>query len=417
MSARPQILYLVHRIPYPPNRGDRIRSFHWLKFLAEHADVHLAFLADQPVADETLQVLHEYCHRVTHARLGRQRWLCATASLIRGRTATEGLFHSRELTRTLRHWAQTTQYNLVVVYCSSMAQYLAVPELDGLPVLVDLVDVDSQKWFDYARQARGWKRWMFELEGRRMRRLESALPQRAAALMVVSEQEAALYRSFHQTEQIHAIPNGVDLEYFRPDEGGESPAAESCVFVGALDYRANVDGVEWFCREVWPGVRQRYPHAIFRLVGSNPVAAVQRLAGSPGVELVGNVADVRPYLREAAVAVIPLRVARGIQNKLLEALAMGKATIVTPQALEGVNACPGVHVCQAQTPEQWNESLTALFSSSAFRARLGQAGRRFVAEQFCWDRRFQALAALPVVKSGMMSSAVKTDSRLVRTCS
>ncbi|MCL4722402.1 MAG: glycosyltransferase, partial [Gammaproteobacteria bacterium] len=231
-----------------------------------------------------------------------------------------------------------------------MAQYLALPELEGLPVLVDLVDVDSQKWFDYARQARGWKRWMFDLEGRRMRRLEGALPQRAAALMVVSEQEAALYRSFHPTGQIHAIPNGVDLDYFRPDEGGEIPAAESCVFVGALDYRANIDGVLWFCREVWPGVRRRYPRAVFRLVGSNPVAAVHRLARLPGVQLVGNVADVRPYLREAAAVVIPLRVARGIQNKLLEALAVRKATVVTPQALEGGNALPGVPVCQAQTP-------------------------------------------------------------------
>ena len=276
-EKRPQILFLAHRVPYPPNRGDRIRSFHLIKFLAERADVHLAFLTEDPVPEETREVLEGLCARVTYVRLPRRgRWLSGAGALLAGRPATEGLFHSRRLQQEISSWTNEVRFDAVMVFCSSMVQYLRAPGLAGAAVVVDLVDVDSQKWFDYAATSRGLKRFLFDLEGQRLRRLECSLPGRAQAITLVSQAEANLYRGFCPTDQAHAMPNGVDLEYFSPSESFGAEQPQRCVFVGALDYRANIDGIRWFCQEVWPLVRRRRPGARFAIVGSNPAPRATR---------------------------------------------------------------------------------------------------------------------------------------------
>lgn len=398
-SPRPNILYLVHRIPYPPNRGDRIRSFHLLDFLAARVQLHLAFLAEEPPPPDTMRVLENRCAKVAAVVLGRKRrWLRAIRSLAAGRTATEGLFAAPPLTRLLQRWASSTRFDAVVVFCSSMTPYLEIPELRGVPAVVDLVDVDSQKWFDYAEKARGLKRMLFRLEGRRLRRLEQSLPGRATAITLVSQREAELYRGFCAADCVHAIPNGVDLDYFQVARPADSAASRQCVFVGALDYLANVDGAAWFCEHVWGEVRRRRPGAEFLLVGSNPTPAARRLGQLPGVRLVGEVPDVRPYLADAAVAVVPLRVARGIQNKVLEALAMGKAVVASPQALDGLGVEPGVHVCEAGAERDWIETLSDLLDDPRRRESLGRAGREYVEANHRWEvqlRPFGDLLGLP----------------------
>ncbi|MCU0879927.1 MAG: glycosyltransferase, partial [Pirellulaceae bacterium] len=264
MTARPRLLYLVHRVPYPPNRGDRIRSYHFLRHLSERFEVSLATLADEPVAAETRRELARLCEQVAIEPLGRSRWLRAAASLASGRSATEGLFASPALRRTVQSWAANKQFDAALVFCSSMVQYLDCPQLKGVPAVVDLVDVDSQKWFDYGAKTSGTKRMLFDLEGRRLRQLETSLPARARAITLVSEAEANLYRGFCPSDKTVAVPNGVDLDYFRPAQDGNSPwadlpPADRCpiVFVGALDYRANIDAVAWFAAEVWPAVRSQ----------------------------------------------------------------------------------------------------------------------------------------------------------------
>jgi len=474
-SNRPTVLFLVHRIPYPPNRGDRIRSFHILDFLARRAEVALAFLSEKLPSDEALQTLRERCCWIGWARWGRySRWLRAAWSFARGKTATEGLFASGRLRRQLREWLRQHRPNAVMVFCSSMAQYLDLPGLENVRTVVDLVDVDSQKWFDYARLSRGWRRWAYEQEGHRLRQLERWIGQRADAVLLTGPHEAALYRQIAPEANIQVVINGVDTEYFRPDfssppvceaqeanrpsssgmpeglragisappvceapgpnrplgrsipeaqaagratpeshmPGGwdadvHSPRAADvhspagipsegqarCVFVGALDYQANIDGVAWFCQEVWPLVRRRRPDGELVVVGSNPTGAVYRLAGqTPGFRLVGPVPDVRPYLAQAEVVVVPLRVARGIQNKVLEGMAMGKAVLATPQALEGLAVQPGVHAESAAEPADWAEKLCRLWADPGRRAALGQAGRRFVETYHQWDQVLRPLA-------------------------
>ncbi|MEX2187364.1 MAG: TIGR03087 family PEP-CTERM/XrtA system glycosyltransferase [Pirellulales bacterium] len=396
--AKPNILLLVHRVPFPPNRGDRVRSWQLVKWLAARSQLDLACLADEPVPGETRDKLTSVCRRVAIEPVGGlSRWANAACSLLAGRTATAGLFSSSRLRRTINEWSRDKKkYDAVVVFCSSMAPYLNSPGLGGVPAVVDFVDVDSQKWLDYAAKARGIKRTLFSLEGRRMQRLERSVCQRATSVIVVSRDEADLLRATSPEAPVRAIENGVDLEYFHADVNASDPSTESneVVFVGALDYRANIDGVVWFCQHVWPQVRDRNPNAQLSLVGRRPAAAVGALDRLPGVSVVADVPDVRPYLSRAAVVVAPLRIARGIQNKVLEAAAMAKAIVASPQALTGLELRHDEHAICAPDPQAWVVALADLLASPDRRRRLGRNARSLVEQQYRWEARLAPLEGI-----------------------
>jgi sugar transferase (PEP-CTERM/EpsH1 system associated) len=394
-ADRPRILYLVHRIPYPPNRGDRIRSYHLLRFLAARAEVYLGFLCEQQPGDQVLGSLRPHCVDLAAVPAGgAARWARGAAWLAAGGTATEGLFYRPALARAIQGWSTERPFDLIVAFCSSMAPYLDLPATRDVPAVVDLVDVDSQKWLDYAAQCTGPRRWLYALEGARLRRRECAIARRADGVLLVSRHEAELFGSFCDADNIHAVANGVDLDYFTPSACEQEVPPSSCVFTGALDYRANLDGLRWFCGEVWPGVRRRFREATFTIVGSRPGKEARRLASAPGVELAADVPDVRPYLASASVAVAPLRVARGIQNKVLEALAMRRAVVGTPQALSGLDVQPGAHLLEALSPEEWIDAISRLLEDAALREQLGRAGRRYVETEHSWEARLRPLASI-----------------------
>jgi sugar transferase (PEP-CTERM/EpsH1 system associated) len=386
IGPRADVLYLAHRFPYPPDKGDRIRTYHLLRSLSELADVHLACFADESFGRSDLDELGRLCRRVAVIRLGnRSRRIRAFCSLASGRTATEGAFGSPAMRTLIGRWTRETRFHSAIASASSMVQYLGAREARQIPAVVDLVDVDSRKWLDYAGATRGPMAWLYRTEGRRLGDLERSIPIWARAVTLVSEAEAALFRRSGGSGPIHAVTNGVDFDSFHPGIPGSGDRG-GCVFVGALDYRPNVDGVVWFCREVWPEILSRRPGTRFALVGRKPSAAVRRLAGLPGVDLVGQVHDVRPHLASASVAVMPLRIARGVQNKVLEALAMGKAVVASPEAIEGIRAEPGVHLLAASAPAEWVEAVTRLLDDGDLRQRLGADGRAYVEEAHSWER-------------------------------
>jgi sugar transferase (PEP-CTERM/EpsH1 system associated) len=276
-----------------------------------------------------------------------------------------------------------------------MFRYVRDEAFAGIPVVVDLVDVDSRKWLDCAGSARGPSRWLYRLESRRVRQLERELVDRSRAVTVVSKAEADLFRESFPNVTVHSVPNGVDLDpcgTTRADNGLD------CVFVGALDYFPNVEGVSWFCREVWPHVYAQFPQARFQIVGRQPTAQIRRLALLPGVHVVGEVPDVRPYLRQARLAVIPLRIARGIQNKVLEAMAAATPVVASSQALEGLVVISGEHVLQADAPRDWVAQICALLKDHAECRRLGAASRAFVSEHHRWEdclQPFERILGMP----------------------
>lgn len=381
-----RILYLVHRVPYPPNRGDRIRSFHLLKLLATLGKVHLATLADEPTSDRDRQKLTELCERVAIVPVkGVTRWLRAAAALAGGRSATEGLFWSPQLLQTIKQWASEVPYDAVVVFCSSMAPYAMLPALRKARLLVDLVDVDSQKWLDYASTATFPRNRLYAWEARRVRQLECQIVDRADAVLLTSQQEAEILRRFKPNDNVQSVTNGVDLNFFAPGVvKGDTPGA-LCVFVGVLDYRANIDGLQWFCSEVWPEVRRRIPGAMLQIVGRRPAPQVLRLAHIEGVQVVGEVPDVRPYVAGAEISIAPLRVARGIQNKVLEAMAMGRPVVATSQALEGIPMEPGKQAIAAFSADEWVSTIERLHGDSSERGRLGHAARQLVEKRHTWE--------------------------------
>ena len=386
------VLYLVHRVPYPPDKGDRIRNFHILKYIAQRARLHLACFADEPVSQSSLDVLRDYCVQVSVTPLmGWTRWLRAGAALLGGRSATEGAFSSSAMRRTLASWSQRIQFRRAIVSAASMVPYLRMNGLRQVPAVVDLVDVDSQKWLDYAAKARGPRAWFYRLEGKRTRSIERDLPEWALGVTLVSHAEVDLYRRFCKPGRIESIVNGVDQDCFQPTDTG---IPSDCLFVGALDYWPNIHGVRWFCGEVWPRLRACRKDATFLVVGRKPHPSVFRLSSIPGVRVVGQVPDVRPYLSGAKVIVAPLQIARGIQNKILEAMAMARPVVATPEALDGLTARPGTHVVEARDTDDWARRIAQLLDDPAGRKRLGAAGRRFVEQHHCWDECLRPLGRL-----------------------
>jgi sugar transferase (PEP-CTERM/EpsH1 system associated) len=361
-----------------------------LKHLAKRAEVWVACLADEPVSEQTIATLRSLAKKlaIIPTRPWR-RWPRALLSFLCGRTISEGAFASAPFSRILARWASDTKFHVSLASSSSLAPYLRLPALRDTRAIIDLVDVDSQKWFDYAASTRGLRSWLFRTEARRLRRLEQELCSRADAGTVVSQVEAEVFRSFCAWEGLHVLPNGVDFDYFRPPSC--PPAEQGCVFVGALDYYPNVDAACWFCREIWPRIHRRFSEAHLQLVGRRPVAAVRKLAEVEGVEVVGPVADVRPYLAKAAVAIAPLRIARGVQNKVLEALAMAKATVATPQALAGFPDDADIPALRASSSAEWTVAVTRLLGDAQLRRDLGASGRRYVESHHDWDRCLASL--------------------------
>lgn len=382
-QRRPRLLAVSHRVPYPPDKGDRIRTYHLLRQLSEIGDISLATLADEPVSEATRHELNRICRRISIQPVGRlTRKFAMLGSAMVGRSLSEGAFANSALRSTIAQWHREQPFDVAICSASSVAPYLRRDGLERVPGFVDLMDCDSRKWVDFAEAAAVPKRWLYRFEARRVQKLERDLARWAAAMAVVSEAEASILdQAVGQKGIATAIPNGVDLDYFAPRDVREDLA---CVFVGAMDYLPNVDAVTWFADAVWPQVRERHPGAEFRIVGRKPSEAVQALEGRPGIVVTGTVPDVRAHLAAAAVSVVPMRLSRGLQNKVLESLSMSKATIVSPPALAALSAMPGRDVVRAESVDDWVTGICHLFLDFSRRRELGLNGRRFVEANHDW---------------------------------
>ncbi|MBL8766159.1 MAG: TIGR03087 family PEP-CTERM/XrtA system glycosyltransferase [Planctomycetes bacterium] len=385
-----KLLFLCHRIPYPPDKGDKIRSYHELRWLAARHDVDLITTLDDPADRRHVATVSAMVRRATIVELPRvPAALRAMASIAVGRSATEAWFTPASFRAAFREAIATTRYDAVLVFSSAHAR-LALS--CGVPAVLDFVDVDSSKWTAYARSQAPWspRRWIYAIEGARMAALEARTSASAYATVVCAQREVEALRAFATPRRLELVPNGTDTEVFRPDPAvAREPLV---VFSGAMDYRANADAVLWFATEAWPRIRERVPQARFSIVGSNPGPAVRALAERDGIEVTGRVERVQPWLQRARVAVAPLQVARGIQNKVLEALACGTPVVATPAALEGIPGSRGT--VAAATPEELADAVVKLLATPPLADRLGADGRAFVLEASTWDSRLSRLDEL-----------------------
>jgi sugar transferase (PEP-CTERM/EpsH1 system associated) len=399
------MVYVTHRVPFPPDKGDRIRNYYVLRELAKVSRVWLASLADEPVEPAHLDTLKALCERVEVVRVGgKRRWVRGGVSLVGGRSLSEGLFREPALGTVLEEWTREATFDASLVSASSLAPYQRRHGLQHRPAFVDLVDVDSQKWFDFAASSRPPKRWVYRLEGERVRRLEQELAKWAAGVFLVSRAETQLFDGFTAPGTATTATNGVNLDYFHPQP--EVPTVPACAFVGALDYFPNVDAAVWFATDIWPRVRAAHPTAEFWVIGRKPVPAVQALDRLPGVKVIGQVPDVRPHVAAATIAVCPIRVARGLQNKVLEAMAMAKPTVASPAAVAALRMVNGRDLLSPTTADEWVTTLTELLGDSNRQAELGAAGRRYVEEHHHWDRCLRPMVEAMVPATRAVSPRV-----------
>jgi len=392
------LLLLVHRIPYPPNKGDKIRSWHLLRYLATRYRVHLATFVDDPADWQFVTHVRKLCASSHFAPLNPRR---ARLRSLRALLANRALSLDYYSDRSTRTWVRRTMRDAgierIVVFSSPMAQYMhGVPEARRI---VDFCDVDSEKWRAYADKKSWPASLLYGYEADRLLRYERKVAADSDAALFVSAPEAELFRNLapESAARIGWFGNGVDTAYFSPDADYANPYAAGenpLVFCGAMDYWPNVDAVQWFARGVLPLVRNRVPQASFVIVGARPAPEVQALASLPGVSVTGTVPDVRPYVAHAALSVAPLRVARGIQNKVLEAMSMAKAVVVSPQALEGIDAAAGSEVLLAEHAADVADTIVDALADSALRAALGRAARARVEASYGWDARLAPLDAL-----------------------
>lgn len=396
-----ELLFLAHRIPFPPRKGDKIRSHHVLSLLADRYRIHLGTFVDEPADWPHVDHVKRLCDETYFARLNR-RWAAARslAGLFRGQPLTLPYLRDRGLARWVADVLARRPVRAAFIFSSGMGQY--VERMPNLRRVVDFVDVDSDKWRQYALSCKGARRRLFEREAEHLLAYERLLARSCDAVFFVSPAEAGLFRSLapEVAAKIRYFNNGVDVVFFSPEHTCASPYPAGqlpIVFTGAMDYWPNVDAVDWFARAIFPTVKGVVPNAGFWIVGSNPAAGVRRLACLPGVHITGTVPDVRPFLRHARVAVAPMRVARGVQNKVLEAMAMGKATVVSPQALEGIDATAGRDLLLASTAQGFAEAIVQLLQQP--RRDLEAAARTLVVQRYQWTQNLQrvldALASPP----------------------
>ena len=397
-----EILFLSHRIPFPPNRGDKIRSHHLLRRLARLAPVHVGTFADGD--DDAAQEVELASIASSYRLVRRSKPLIISGaqSLISGRPIGLHAFYDDALADYVRVTMRERKIGTIVIFSGQMGQYVPV-DFDGR-VVTDFVDVDSVKFEEYAAQRQGIAKWVYSREARLMRNEEARIARRAAVSLLISGEEAALFSSRLSPQEraqtdVRVLRNGIDSGFFDPAGSLPESALEVLVgprliFTGQMDYPPNVAAAVRAAERIMPLIREAYPAASFHIVGRNPADSVKQLDGVNGTRVWGSVDDIRPWLKGAEIALIPLEIGRGVQNKVLEAMAMCLPTVLTPAAATGIPATDLTHFLIADSDADLGLAVRRLIADPAWARELGHEGRAFVVDQFSWA---SALADLPEI--------------------
>lgn len=389
-----RVLLLVHRFPYPPDKGDKIRAWHVLEALTRDHDVELVTHIDDPADLDHLDAIRARVTRLHAPFLAPfARRVRAIARFLAGDALSFAWFEHPSARRAVADALKCRRPDVIVsVSAQPLGYVFGVPEAEGIPIVADLVDVDSEKWADYSRStawggAGAFRRRFMDLESRRVRAMERRIAETAARVIVTTHREASLFRTKVASVPVAAIPNGVVI----PDRPRMAPEGHVMVFVGTMDYTANEDAACWAAEDILPRVRRSVPDAEFHIVGRNPTARVRKLAEISGVVVAGAVPSIEPHLGRASVALLPLRVARGVQNKVLEAMASGVAVVTTTEVGESLGAVNGRDLVVGDTAAELATAAERLLLDRAEATELGRRGRAFVSEHFRWDSFDSAL--------------------------
>lgn len=385
-----ELIFLAHRIPYPPNKGDKIRSWNIFQHLLGRYRVHLGCFIDDPFDRQYEAVLRRQCGECCFIHLNSVvAKVLSLRGLLSGAPLTLSYYYSLRLHTWLKDVLTHSKPEWIFVYSSAMAQYAEGVKSAQIRRLLDFVDVDSEKWREYAERSTWPLSRIYRREHLTLLRYERKMANLFDAGLFSSAAEATLFQSLapEVAGKVFDLTNGVDCAYFAPEGVWPDPYQgnrHAIVFVGAMDYRANIEAVCFFADHVFQAVRRKVPDATFYIVGTNPTSKVCDLGRRHGVTVTGRVPDVRPYLAHAGVVVAPMRIARGIQNKVLEAMAMAKIVVATPQALEGIEAEAGRDVLVAETPAAFTHAVVTVLTDES-QSAIGINARRRVLASHNWQ--------------------------------
>lgn len=400
-----KLLFLVHRLPYPPNKGDKIASFNLLRFLAERYEVFVGTFIDDAEDRQYRDKVREYCRDLCAPEIDPR---IARLASLRGLLTGEALSLPYLRNRTLQAWTDRIlaeqRPERIVIFSGPMAQYVSGRVPAGAVTLFDMVDVDSEKWRSYGQRKPWPMSWLYRREADKLLDFERRMAREFDSTVFVSKEEAELFRGLAPESAAKTTYRiqGVDSAFFDPALDFDSPYPEDApalVFTGAMDYWPNVDAVDWFVTEAWPAIRAAVPDALFCIVGRHPAPEVRKLGEQAGVLVTGGVPDVRPYLAHARAAALPLRIARGIQNKVLEAMAMQLPVIATPGAMTGIQPFDGF----TPTISEDSDALAQAAISALQQPRHAElAARDCVLQRYDWNANLQRIARL--LESGQVEA-------------
>lgn len=380
-----------------------MRSYNILRYLSSRHDIHLGAFVDDVRDRQYTGELERYC-KTFYVRNLNPKW--SRIKSLKGFLFNSPLSLPYYFDAKMKNWVDriVSQNSIdhIFIFSSQMAQYApddkAGSDKSRASLVVDFVDVDSEKWRQYATEHKWPFSWIYRREGQKLLAYERNIANRAQAAIFVSSSEAEVFTELvpEAGARTFYVENGVDTEYFDPRGDYPQQYGENrrvIVFTGAMDYWANADAVIWFANEVFPRIRQQVADAEFYIVGANPLPTVLDLNRIPGVCVTGSVADVRPYLAYACLAVAPLRIARGVQNKVLEAMAMEKPVVATSMAMEGIEIPPGLQKFVADDIGQMVKRIVGHLADAG-RCEIGIAARAFVLENYNWDRNLAKLNSI-----------------------
>ncbi len=392
-----RILFLAHRIPYPPNKGDKIRSWHFLDHLMQQHEVHLGFYVDDKKDLEHIPFLEQKTASLAYECVSpAYQKLISLIALAKGKPLTLEAYPKRKLGQYASSLIETGQIDLVFLFSAATAP-LVLGVKDRPLILADLVDVDSAKWEAYAKTALWPLSWLYAREAKLLGYYEKQVAGQAGATVFVSDDEADVFcqrSGLRSASKVFGLSNGVDTNHFSPERFPPREVSQppTVIFTGAMNYRPNIEAVLWFVDEIWPKVRSVLPEAQFCIAGGPVAEKVAGLAkGNTHVSVLGYADDMAAEIARADIAIAPLLTARGIQNKVLEAMAMARPVVATPAAQEGIRGIHGHHLMVAEEAEQFATMVIDLIQNRAEARRLGEAARRYVQEHHSWQASFDRL--------------------------
>jgi sugar transferase (PEP-CTERM/EpsH1 system associated) len=386
-----KILYVCHRFPFPPKRGGKIRPFNMIRHLSRSHEVTVASLVRSDEEARDGRGIEAHCAHFEMAQVAAPtqalRMLARLPTLV---PSSMGYFYSAALARSIDALLTRERFELIFVHCSSVAQY--VSRVKDVPKVLDFGDMDSQKWLEYARYKPFPLSLGYRLEAAKLERAERRLARSFDMCTATTYAEWRTLEGYKTGVATDWFPNGVDADYFKPVPQSHDP--DTVCFVGRMDYYPNQECMFDFCANVMPALRARRPNLKLLIVGADPTPAVKRLGDLAGVTVTGSVPDVRPFLHRSALMVAPLNIARGTQNKILEAMASGVPVVTSATAAGGVDAKDKEHFLVVSSPEQYADAILGIVENPSERQRLADAGRQRMLTNHAWDRSMRRLDAI-----------------------